>query len=747
MAIAVPLRRDTLKTIINTHRYFKRTERYFQLLMRSDPWQLKTTQSFSCRGQEMFSDSSIRTRITALSVVSMVALISTISAINYYQNNNTGRQISAQSQKSIESVVENQLASIAREQSTSIQKIFSEKYSMLGQLASQMTIATDLSKQSTTYVNLARSGASQAVRAAFLNDTSLLGAWSILEPNEIGEDKDFINDVSHGSNDVGRFATYWNRIGSPGENIPTKEYKLRDETKGESGLPFNFFYNCSLKRDAACLVPPFSLNIEGNKILMTTLSVPVRRNGTVIGVAGVDIGLEAIQKIAEQAKSKIYDGLGEISITSDSGVIAADTATRDMIGKNLVINSGASDHSDAEIVIKQPISIGVGDPWWITLKLPKSVTQSEVDKLRAMQIELQNESLINSIIVAIIAAIIGATLMWITATRITIPIHTVSNMLKEIADGDGDLSQRLKYAQKNELGNVAKWFNVFLDKLQPTIHSIRVGISDTKSTADQTFSIAEETSNGIQAQFKDIDQVAAASNEMAATAHEVASNAAFVAQAAKDAETSAKEGHNLINRTNADLLSLTEQLTCSLDDSRLLSDSSAQISDVLDVIRAIAQQTNLLALNAAIEAARAGESGRGFAVVADEVRSLAMRTQDSVEQIRIVIEKLQSGANTVTSAMQSSQARASSSSILMQETVQSFTDITQAVSKILDMTNQIATASEEQSAVAEDINFNITSIRTITQELNEKAESSAEMSKLLSTLADQQHSLAKQFRT
>ncbi|WP_420876015.1 methyl-accepting chemotaxis protein [Pseudomonas taiwanensis] len=234
---------------------------------------------------------------------------------------------------------------------------------------------------------------------------------------------------------------------------------------------------------------------------------------------------------------------------------------------------------------------------------------------------------------------------------------------------------------------------------------------------------------------------------MAATAHEVASNAASVAQAAKDAESSAREGHNLINRTNDDLRSLAEQLTYSLEDSRLLADSSVQISDVLDVIRAIAQQTNLLALNAAIEAARAGESGRGFAVVADEVRSLAMRTQDSVEQIRIVIEKLQGGANTVTAAMQTSQARASSSSTLMQETVQSFANITQAVSRILDMTNQIATASEEQSAVAEDINFNITSIRTITQELNEKAESSAEMSKQLSTLADQQHSLAKQFRT
>ncbi|MBC3492467.1 methyl-accepting chemotaxis protein [Pseudomonas taiwanensis] len=694
----------------------------------------------------MFSNTSIRTRITTLSVVSMIGLIGTISAINYYQNNHIAEKISLQSQESIEKAVEQQLSSIAREQSTRIQKIFSEKYATLDQLSIQIAIASDLSKQSPVYASIARSAASNAVRGAFENDKSLLGAWAISEPNQIGGDENFINSVGYGSNDAGRFATYWNRIDTPGVNVPTKESKLTNVTTGESGLPFNYFYNCSLKSNTACLVPPFSLTANGKKILMTTLSVPVRNSKGVIGVVGFDIGLEQIQNIAEIAKSQIYDGKGEISIISDSGVIAGNTASKDAIGKQIKDN-GTPQNTQTNLAIKQPISIGSGKPWLIVVELPKSVTQTEIELLRATQSELQTSSLLKSIFVAVLAALVGAGLMWLTATRITAPIHKVSNMLKDIADGDGDLSQRLKYAHRNELGNVAKWFNVFLDKLQPTIHSIRTNINETKSTADQTFSIAEETSRGIQAQFKDIDQVAAASNEMAATAHEVASNAASVAQAAKDAESSAREGHNLINRTNDDLRSLAEQLTYSLEDSRLLADSSVQISDVLDVIRAIAQQTNLLALNAAIEAARAGESGRGFAVVADEVRSLAMRTQDSVEQIRIVIEKLQGGANTVTAAMQTSQARASSSSTLMQETVQSFANITQAVSRILDMTNQIATASEEQSAVAEDINFNITSIRTITQELNEKAESSAEMSKQLSTLADQQHSLAKQFRT
>ncbi|MGM3216474.1 methyl-accepting chemotaxis protein [Pseudomonas sp. PhalM4] len=279
------------------------------------------------------------------------------------------------------------------------------------------------------------------------------------------------------------------------------------------------------------------------------------------------------------------------------------------------------------------------------------------------------------------------------------------------------------------------------------INQVRKGIDDTRLTATQSLGISREISDSMQTQFTDIDQVSAASNEMAATSQEVARSAATAADAAKDAEGSATTGHGLLVDTSEGLRNLTSRLTATMSDAKNLSGSSEQIGSVLEVIRTIAQQTNLLALNAAIEAARAGDSGRGFAVVADEVRGLAMRTQDSVEQIRVVIEQLQDGALIVTTAIQESQLNAISSSKRMEDTVASFVDITTAVSKIQDMTQQIATAAEEQSAVAEDINCNISSIRTVTQELNDKASASASVSEHLNTLADKQHQLASQFRT
>ncbi|MBO3274684.1 hypothetical protein JFY56_05580 [Pseudomonas sp. Milli4] len=179
---------------------------------------------------------------------------------------------------------------------------------------------------------------------------------------------------------------------------------------------------------------------------------------------------------------------------------------------------------------------------------------------------------------------------------------------------------------------------------------------------------------------------------------------------------------------------------------RNLAERSEQIGQVLEVIRAIAEQTNLLALNAAIEAARAGEQGRGFAVVADEVRSLARRTQSSVEEIRQVIDNLQSGTREVTQAMHGSHAQAQANVSQVQQAVEALQRIAGAVNLITEMNLQIASAAEGQSSVSEEINRNIEAIRDVTQSLSGQAEQSAQVSHQLNEMADYQRQLIWQFR-
>ncbi|WP_375741646.1 methyl-accepting chemotaxis protein [Pseudomonas boanensis] len=250
----------------------------------------------------------------------------------------------------------------------------------------------------------------------------------------------------------------------------------------------------------------------------------------------------------------------------------------------------------------------------------------------------------------------------------------------------------------------------------------------------------------MQQQFREIDQVATALHEMSATANASAQSAAQAADAARNADLASREGLGVITRTTEAIQALARDMNQAMQQLQALAQSSEQIGSVLEVICAIAGQTNLLALNAAIEAARAGDAGRGFAVVADEVRSLARRTQDSVEEIRQVIDDLQSGTQDVSHAMHSSHGLAQENVVQVQQAVDALQRIGEAVNLITEMNLQIASAAEEQSSVAEEINRNVEAIRDVTESLSGQAGRSAEVSHRLNELANHQQDLMKQFR-
>jgi methyl-accepting chemotaxis protein len=382
----------------------------------------------------------------------------------------------------------------------------------------------------------------------------------------------------------------------------------------------------------------------------------------------------------------------------------------------------------------------------VVIDLPEQVLLADAVKLQAVLDAAQTSGTVKALLVAALAGLLGLLLIWLTASGVTRPINSVASMLKAIASGDGDLTQRLKYAKRDELGELVIWFNRFLDKLQPTIAQIKQSVTEARATADQSSGIARRTSDGMQVQFREIDQVATASNEMSATAQDVASNASSAANAARGADQSVKDGLTIIERSTRDITLLAEEVSNAVTEVEALAVNSEQVGSVLEVIRSIAGQTNLLALNAAIEAARAGESGRGFAVVADEVRNLAKRTQDSVEEIRHVIERIQSGTRGVVQTMHSSHSKAQENAEHIHQAVQALGKISDAVTVISDMNLQIASAAEQQSAVAEEVNRNVSAIRTVTETLAGQATESAQVSHQLNALATHQMKLMDQFR-
>lgn len=346
----------------------------------------------------------------------------------------------------------------------------------------------------------------------------------------------------------------------------------------------------------------------------------------------------------------------------------------------------------------------------------------------------------------IIGLVLGFVIAWAIKTAVVSPLNQALNAMSEIVGGDGDLTRRLDDSNQDEIGKLAHGFNMFASVVHHIIKEITGYTERLNHSADRLTIITEETSQGAERQQQQTDEVVTAVNEMAATGQEVAKNTGAAAEAAQHADAAAADGRRVVGKTIEVIDALARDVAKAADVINHLEHDSEAIGGVLDVIRGIAEQTNLLALNAAIEAARAGEQGRGFAVVADEVRTLASRTQESTAEIQSMIERLQTGAREAVGVMQKGKTSADQSVTQAAKAGSALEIISQAVATINQMNIQIASAAEEQNAVAEEINRSVVAISQITDQTAAGAQQTASASNELNQLAEQITGLVRQFK-
>jgi methyl-accepting chemotaxis protein len=349
-----------------------------------------------------------------------------------------------------------------------------------------------------------------------------------------------------------------------------------------------------------------------------------------------------------------------------------------------------------------------------------------------------------SVGISLFAVVFNGMLSFLTIRDLSRGVNDLSGTMSSLAEGD--LTVHAEYQGQDELGQIAASLNQMSERFLLTIQELASAASQVATTAEETLAVSNETNRNIQYQHQEVELVATAMNEMNATVHDVANNAVSASEMAGDANTQASNGKRVVETTMEAIESLAGEVSETSEAIRSLAKDSENIGSVLDVIRSIAEQTNLLALNAAIEAARAGEQGRGFAVVADEVRNLAQRTQQSTEEIQGMIERLQKGTVIAVSAMEKSQNKAQASVDQAVAAGHSLDAIKEAVDGITDMNTQIASAAEEQSAVAEEINKNISNISHIAEQSSAGAEQTASASKQLAQLAEGLQGTVSQFK-
>ncbi|WP_299664209.1 methyl-accepting chemotaxis protein [uncultured Psychromonas sp.] len=330
-----------------------------------------------------------------------------------------------------------------------------------------------------------------------------------------------------------------------------------------------------------------------------------------------------------------------------------------------------------------------------------------------------SEKVMFTFMISIALIIVTAIIIYIAAVKMVRPIQRMADNLNDIAKGEGDLTRRLEINGNDEIAQLGRSFNLFVDKLK----NIITDISEATIGINQAGRDMDQQSRGIATQLKDhnneTEQVVSAVTEMSSTANEVASNTNQVAEATRAVSEDVNHAQSCVETSLTEVSALVEEINGAASSMNALTEQSQEINKVLSVIGAIADQTNLLALNAAIEAARAGEHGRGFAVVADEVRSLASRTQKSTLEINEMLGELHRLVELSAKAMSLSQERSVRSVDSSRAISDSLHSVTSGISSINDMSTQIATAATEQSSVTEEITRNVYQIQSIVNSLTE----------------------------
>ena len=363
----------------------------------------------------------------------------------------------------------------------------------------------------------------------------------------------------------------------------------------------------------------------------------------------------------------------------------------------------------------------------------------------AMQAKLRT-AVISSVILSAVVVLAMFLLLFIIGRSISQPLDKIVNAMRDVASGEADLTRRLDDNAKDELSQIAHYFNRFNRNLSEIIQQLGDSARQLISSSHQLDQISNNSLRDMTRQSERMELMATAINEITYGVQDVAQNANAAAEEVEKANQGADNGRAQVERTIGEIKQLSSSVSTAVEHMETLSSDAQEITSVLDVIRNIAEQTNLLALNAAIEAARAGEMGRGFAVVADEVRNLAQRTQQSTEEIHNMISKLQTNTQTVVSVINESSRHSQASVEQVNEAGAALEQIAQSMQQLVALNASIASATTQQSTVVEDVNRNVTEAAELARETTDGARETAQAGQHLASLGRQIDELIKRFR-
>ncbi|KHN57254.1 methyl-accepting chemotaxis protein [Aeromonas hydrophila] len=515
-----------------------------------------------------------------------------------------------------------------------------------------------------------------------------------------------------------------------------------DTSVNEFGIRNSEWYLCGRDTLRPCLMEPYLYEISpGNKMLMTSLTVPVLKAGKFAGITGVDMNLPIFQQLAENLGKSLYDNQAEVTLVSKMGLIVGSNRHADKLGRplteaGLTAPTGQEQDTETDFILQQPVRIDAADTqWWLMLKVPKALALNQANTISNQLGDLlqatQQQQLIAIVVITLLALVL---LIWFIQT-ITAPLSLISRHVSHLSSNEGDLTQQMRIDTHQELIELGGHLNAFLGKLRGMVQGSKQIGQQVHQQAQGMKQTADTMRSSLDEQSLELESVVSAMHQMSTTAVSVAGYAEQAAQESETATHHISTAQQTLSRARTEIHTLVEDMHLADKAVAQVAQRSTNISRILDVIRAIAEQTNLLALNAAIEAARAGDMGRGFAVVADEVRALANKTRESTDEIGQLIGSLQTEVNSSQQLMSTGITRSASTVEGTEQAFEALNQVVTQIQQIHDHISQVATAAEQQSAVSDTINQNLMRIGDAATTLGQEANASHHLSEQLEQAA------------
>ncbi|MBP8189643.1 MAG: methyl-accepting chemotaxis protein, partial [Aeromonas sp.] len=512
------------------------------------------------------SSLSVQGRITLIAGCCLLASAAALVASSLFNAARMQEQVLTSTTLEGQHAAENWMKAMGSTQAARVTSYLDEAYFRATLLAEGILFQRKNAADNFVHSEALRNAVNQQLQDAAESSANLLGVYAVFEPNQLdGEDDNYQGSTALGANDKGRFSSYWARVDGKVTLEVMDEALLANDKPSEHGGLENDWYSCSIRSRALCLLDPYVDEVGTRQVLMTSVTAPLLDQGTLLGMVGVDISLATLQSLVEEMDKTLYDGQGKVLLLSHEGRVAGVEGFKVALGDTLDQQGLSTDLNGwlakGEVVTRWspdgallqtfvPVSMrGTDRQWGIYIELPRAVVLASALQLQD-ELETQSQrSVATQLLIGGAISALALLCIWLMAQRIVAPIRTVVARLKDIASGEGDLTQRIDLHRDDEIGELAKWFNNFLDKLQSTISQVIDTVAGTRASASLAAQGAERTSAGMQSQYQEVDLVATAFEELSATALQVAGNASSAVSAANQADMAAQEGKSVVADT------------------------------------------------------------------------------------------------------------------------------------------------------------------------------------------------------